>query len=59
MVKSKKLIFNQSGKYYGIKVCIPNEWAAFLNITKEEPQVVMELVDNSIIIRKGQSDGKA
>ena len=36
MVKAKKLIFNQSGKYYGIKACIPNEWASFLNITKEE-----------------------
>jgi hypothetical protein len=59
MVKSKKLIFNKSGKYYGIKVCIPNEWALFLNITKEEPNVIMELVDNSIIIRKGYSDGKA
>lgn len=59
MVKSKKLIFNKSGKYYGIKVCIPNEWVSFLNITKEEPNVIMELVDNSIIIRKGHSDGKA
>lgn len=59
MVKSKKLIFNKSGKYYGIKVCLPNEWVSFLNITKEEPNVIMELVDNSIIIRKGHSDGKA
>ena len=59
MVKVKKLIFNQSGKYYGIKACIPNEWAYFLNITKEDPTVIMELRDNTIIIRKGDTDGKS
>lgn len=59
MVKVKKLIFNQFGKYYGIKACIPNEWASFLNITKEDPTVIMELRDNTIIIRKGDTDGKS
>lgn len=54
MVKVKKLIFNRSGKYYGIKVCIPNEWASFLNITPDDPKVIMELRENSIIIRKGE-----
>ena len=54
MVKVKKLIFNRSGKYYGIKVCIPNEWASFLSITPEDPKVIMELRENSIIIRKGE-----
>ena len=59
MFKAKKLIFNQFGKYYGIKACIPNEWASFLNITKEDPSVIMELRDNTIIIRKGDTDGKS
>jgi hypothetical protein len=54
MVKVKKLIFNRSGKYYGIKACIPNEWASFLNITPEDPKVIMELRENNIIIRKGE-----
>jgi hypothetical protein len=54
MVKVKKLIFNRSGKYYSVKVCIPNEWTSFLNITPDDPKVIMELRENSIIIRKGE-----
>ena len=52
MTKKKKAIFNKSGKYYSVKVCIPVEWANFLGITEEDPSIKISLENNTILIKK-------
>lgn len=57
MIKTRKIVFNKTGKTYVPKLIIPTAWAEFLSITPDANEVDIELVDNKIIIRKaGESN---
>lgn len=52
MRKEKKVTVNTTGKTEVIKLVIPSKWAEYLNISKEEPHVVLELEDGKLIVSK-------
>lgn len=52
-VKQKKINFHKSGSgTYTAKVILPIEWIRHLEITKEDSEVKLELIDDKIVITK-------
>lgn len=52
MRKEKKVTINTTGKTEVIKLVIPFKWAEYLGISKDEPDVVLELEGGRLIVTK-------
>lgn len=57
--REAKVLFNKSGgtakgKAITNRITIPTSWIKELNITEEDREVTLKLIDNKIIIEKSQ-----
>lgn len=61
MKRKRNIIFNKAGGNAGktafsYKVSIPSKWIEEMDITEDDREVTIELIDNQIIITKGYED---
>lgn len=52
MRKEKKVTINTTGKTEVVKLVIPSKWAEYLGVSKDEPDVILELEDGKLIVMK-------
>ena len=52
MIKVKRISFSKSSKSLVGRLILPSQWLDYLELTPEDNEVILELTDNKIIVKK-------
>lgn len=52
MIKLKRISFSKSSKSLVGRLILPSKWLDYLELTPEDNEVILELTDNKIIVKK-------